>query len=84
MDELTYDEVGATAGDMPAGYHHVRARRVIGQGRGDFESAADRLLAGEAQRRAGARVDASGMPFPVGIRVTLRLVLGILRTTPDH
>lgn len=78
MDELTYDEVGATAGDMPAGYHHVRARRVIGQGRGDFERAADRLLAGEAQRRAGARVDASETPFRVGTRVTMRLGLGIL------
>ncbi len=27
MDALTYAEVGATAGEMPAGYHHVRARR---------------------------------------------------------
>ncbi len=78
MDELTYDEVGATAGDMPPGYHHVRARRVIGHGRETFERAADALLAGEAQRRAGARVELSQTPMQEGTRVTMRLGLGIL------
>lgn len=78
MDELTYTEVGATAGDLPPGYHHVRAHRVIGHGRDDFERAADALLAGEAQRRAGARVEASEIPLRIGTRVTMRLGLGIL------
>lgn len=78
MDDLTYDEVGATAGEMPPGYHHVRAHRVIGHGRGDFERAADALLAGEAQRRAGARVELSETPMREGTRVTMRLGLGIL------
>ncbi len=78
MDALTYAEVGATAGEMPAGYHHVRARRVIGRGREVFERAADALLAGEAQRRAGARVELSETPMREGTRVTMRLGVGIL------
>lgn len=78
MDELTYEEVGATAGDMPSGYHHVRARRVIGRGPAAFARAADALLAGEAQRRAGARVELSQTPMREGTRVTMRLGLGIL------
>ncbi len=78
MDALTYAEVGATAGEMPAGYHHVRARRVIGRGREVFERAADALLAGDAQRRAGARVELSETPMREGTRVTMRLGVGIL------
>lgn len=77
MDGLTYTEVGATAGEMPPGYHHVRARRVVGHGRADFERAADALLAGEAQRRAGARVTLSETPMRAGTRVTMRL--GVFR-----
>lgn len=73
MDGLTYIEVGATAGEMPPGYHHVRARRVVGHDRADFERAADALLAGEAQRRAGARVTLSETPMRSGTRVTMRL-----------
>lgn len=78
MDGLTYDEVGATAGEMPPGYHHVRAYRVIGHGAETFARAADALLAGEAQRRAGARVDLSETPMREGTRVTMRLGVGIL------
>lgn len=78
MDGLTYDEVGATAGEMPPGFHHVRAQRVIGHGPADFVRAADALLAGEAQRRAGARVELSETPMREGTRVTMRLGLGIL------
>ncbi|MFJ4037005.1 DUF1990 family protein [Microbacterium sp. NPDC090007] len=77
MDGLTYTEVGATAGEMPRGYHHVRAGRVVGHGRADFERAADALLAGEAQRRAGARVTLSETPMRTGTRVTMRL--GVFR-----
>ena len=53
---LTYPEVGATAGELPAGYHHVRARAVIGSGRERFEAAADALLRWGMQRGAGMRV----------------------------
>ena len=31
--DLTYAEVGATKGPLPAGYQHVRVAAVIGHGR---------------------------------------------------
>lgn len=76
MDDLTYAEVGATGGALPAGYHHTRLRRVIGHGRVDFDRAADLLFAGEVQRRAGAEVRMSETPLREGTRVEMRLRLG--------
>jgi uncharacterized protein (UPF0548 family) len=55
MSELTYPEVGATAGELPAGYHHVRASRLIGQGREAFETASAALLSWRMHERAGVR-----------------------------
>lgn len=75
MPPVTYSEVGATAGELPPGYHHVRMQRVIGRGREVFERAADDLLAGEVQRRAGARVDLSDVPLREGTRVNMRLLV---------
>lgn len=75
MPHLTYSEVGATAGELPPGYHHVRMQRVIGRGRDVFERAADDLLAGEVQRRAGARVTLSEAPLREGTRVDMRLLV---------
>jgi uncharacterized protein (UPF0548 family) len=49
----------------------------VGHGRADFGRAADALLAGEAQRRAGARVTLSETPMRTGTRVTMRL--GVFR-----
>lgn len=78
MPRLTYSEVGATAGELPPGYHHVRMERVIGRGRDVFERAADDLLRGEVQRRAGAVVALSDMPMREGTRVRMLLRLGPL------
>lgn len=78
MPRLTYTEVGATAGQLPPGYHHVRMERVIGRGRDVFERAADDLLAGEVQRRAGAVVEMSDVPMREGTRFDMRLRLGPL------
>jgi len=78
MDEVTYAEVGATAGELPADYHHVRATRIIGHGAEVFARAADDLLAGEAQRRAGMSVQLSEVPLREGTRVQMRLRLGPL------
>jgi uncharacterized protein (UPF0548 family) len=55
MSTLTYPEVGATAGVLPAGYHHVRASRVIGTGRESFERASAALLSWRMHERAGVR-----------------------------
>ena len=38
--QLTYRDVGATAGELPDGYHHVHKSAVIGRGRPRFEDAA--------------------------------------------
>ena len=55
MSDYTYPEVGATAGDLPDGYHHVRESRVIGAGRDVFESASTALLSWQMHERAGVR-----------------------------
>ncbi len=55
---FTYSEVGATAGELPAGYHHLRARARIGTGRDRFEEAADAVSHWGMQRGAGLRVQA--------------------------
>lgn len=78
MTDLTYPEVGATGGELPAGYHHVRAERVVGHGRERFERCCDELLSGAVQRRAGAEVSASDAPFRVGTEVRMRLRVGPL------
>ena len=57
---LTYAEVGATAGALPAGYRHLRVKRTIGVGRAAFTRAAAALLDWQVQRRSGARVLAAG------------------------
>ncbi|MCD9198310.1 DUF1990 domain-containing protein [Aeromicrobium wangtongii] len=55
MSHLTYPEVGATAGDLPGGYHHIRASRVIGQGQAALSNAAAALLSWQMHERAGVR-----------------------------
>ncbi|MDN3495737.1 DUF1990 domain-containing protein [Planococcus sp. APC 4015] len=78
MFNVTYPEVGGTAGDLPTGYHHVRVERVIGRGRKVFEQAADDLFAGMAQRRAGAIIHLSEVPLREGTRVRMLLRIGPL------
>jgi uncharacterized protein (UPF0548 family) len=66
---LTYPEVGATAGPMPAGYHHVRQSAVIGTGRARFEEAADAVMRWGMLRGAGLRVDSTTDVAAVGSEV---------------
>ncbi len=72
---LTYDEVGATSGTLPAGYHHLDVSRVVGHGRDWFDVAAGRVLTWEVQRRAGLTVDTAS-PVALGIRAVLRMRVG--------
>jgi len=53
LSELTYSEVGATAGDLPPGYRHVRASRILGHGEAVFDAASDVLLDWEMHERSG-------------------------------
>jgi uncharacterized protein (UPF0548 family) len=70
---LTYPEVGATAGPLPAGYHHVRESAVIGTGRARFEEAADAVMRWGMLRGAGVRVTASTERADVGSEVIVGL-----------
>ncbi|PEG34336.1 hypothetical protein CQY20_26020 [Mycolicibacterium agri] len=66
---LTYTEVGATAGPLPDGYHHVRESRVIGRGRARFDDAAAKVMRWGMLRGAGVRVEPSTEIAAVGSEV---------------
>ena len=70
---LTYSEVGATAGPLPAGYHHVQKSAVIGRGRQRFEEAADKGMRWGMLRGAGLRVEATTEVAAVGSDVIVHL-----------
>jgi uncharacterized protein (UPF0548 family) len=79
--KVTYAEVGATRGTLPAGYHHLRARRVVGLGPDTFAAAASALLAWQVQLRAGLRVTASAPIAWPGAVVLLGAGAGPLRVS---
>jgi uncharacterized protein (UPF0548 family) len=66
---LTYPEVGATAGTLPANYGHLQASAVIGHGRQRFEDAADAVMRWGMLRGAGVRVEATTEVAAVGSEV---------------
>ncbi|MCH9669169.1 MAG: DUF1990 domain-containing protein [Actinomycetia bacterium] len=70
---LTYSEVGATSGVMPAGYHQLRKSSVIGSGRDRFDEAADRGMRWGMLRGAGLRVEATSPKAEAGAEVLVRL-----------
>jgi uncharacterized protein (UPF0548 family) len=70
---LTYSEVGATAGPLPAGYHHVLKSAVIGSGRSRFEDAADKGMRWGMLRGAGLHVEATKEVAAVGSEVIVHL-----------
>lgn len=70
---LTYPEVGATAGAMPAGYRQLTATKRIGSGRARFERAAESVMRYGMLRGAGVRVAATGEVAEEGVDVLGRL-----------
>ena len=72
---LTYAEVGATAGPLPAGYHHIEKSAVIGRGRRRFEEAAAKGMQWGMLRGAGLRVEATSDIAAVGSEVIVHLGL---------
>ncbi|WP_430332392.1 DUF1990 domain-containing protein [Rhodococcus sp. ACT016] len=70
--ELTYREVGATAGELPAGYRHIRESSDIGRGEDTFLAASDALMRWDVHRRAGLRVEATTSTVMPGSDVVLR------------
>jgi uncharacterized protein (UPF0548 family) len=76
---LTYSEVGATASELPAHYHHLVRRVMIGRGHQVFADAAADLAGWRVQLRAGLTVSASApIAIPGGV-VVLSLGVGPLR-----
>jgi uncharacterized protein (UPF0548 family) len=72
-EPLTYSEVGATAGTLPAGYHHVRRSEIIGHGHAVFTGAADALMTWQMHSRAGLRVVPSAPRAAVDVVVLITL-----------
>jgi uncharacterized protein (UPF0548 family) len=70
---LTYSEVGATAGTLPAGYHHVQRSEVIGRGSSFFTDAADALMSWQMHTRAGLQVIPSASRATIDVVVLMRL-----------
>lgn len=70
--DLTYPEHGATAGQLPAGYHHLRRRTLIGTGPDALDRAAGALHRWRMQAGAGLAVATDG-PADVGRTVVLGL-----------
>jgi uncharacterized protein (UPF0548 family) len=67
---FSYDEVGATQAELPAGYRHTRRRMRLGMGRSVFDEACALLFGWEMHRRAGLAVASSG-PVATGRTVVL-------------
>ena len=70
---LTYTEIGATAGVMPAGYRHLQKSAVIGRGRQRFEEAAAEGMRWGMLRGAGLQVEATAPTAAVGAEVLVHL-----------
>lgn len=73
---LTYEPVGATRGELPAGFDHLRHSRVVGRGRPQLETAARAVLGWQAQDLLGSRVQPGDRPAAEGDVVGVRLGLG--------
>lgn len=78
---LTYAAVGATGGELPAGYRHARRRAVVGAGPTQFRAAASALLAWQVQRCSGIDVRASAPEVRVDEVADLRIGAGRLRVS---
>jgi uncharacterized protein (UPF0548 family) len=76
---LTYDETGATAGELPAGYYHLTRRVTIGRGQQAFADAAADVAGWQVQLRAGLTVAVSGPTATPGAVAVLGLGFGPLR-----
>jgi uncharacterized protein (UPF0548 family) len=77
--ELNYREVGATAGNLPAGYHQFTRSLPIGDGHELFVTAGDAVRQWQVQLRAGLQVSASSPTAVAGTVLLLGLGIGSLR-----
>lgn len=68
--DVTYPELGATAGDLPAGYRQVVRRAALGHGREAFDWCAISLMTWGLHRASGLDVRASHSPAQPGTVVS--------------
>ncbi|GAC70061.1 DUF1990 family protein [Gordonia soli] len=76
---FSYPEVGATAGTLPAGYHHMSVSSRIGSGADVFDRARQAILSWQVQLRSGARVASSASTVVSGAVAVVSLGVGPLR-----
>ena len=79
--DLTYADVGATAGELPGGYRHLRRETVLGSGAEVFGRAADALLHWRMHRAAGLRGDATSTAAERGTTLVQAVRVGPVWTT---
>jgi uncharacterized protein (UPF0548 family) len=77
--ELTYPEVGATGGELPPGYRHLRRRVSLGTGRAVFDAAADALFGWHMHAGSVTRVAATAPRAGPDVIVVLTVGAGPLR-----
>jgi uncharacterized protein (UPF0548 family) len=77
--ELTYPELGATAGPLPRGYHHQYLSAPVGYGPAQFQAAAECLMRWEMHAQAGLHPQVSDPVAREGVVAVLRLDLGPIR-----
>jgi len=75
---LTYDPVGRTLGELPAGYDHLHRRVTIGRGPARFTQASVALLDWQMQLSSGFTVSTSTTPVEEGTVAILRIWVGPL------
>ena len=74
--DLTYPEVGATAGELPPGYAHLRREVRLGDGDEVFARANGALRHWGLHRQAGLLVHPEAQTTDPGVTVTLAVPLG--------
>ncbi|WP_080671550.1 DUF1990 domain-containing protein [Salinispora cortesiana] len=72
-DDLTYPEVGASAGVLPSGYRHVHRSAFLGADVRVFDQAVRALLRWRMHRRAGVGVDRPDLRPQPGADFRLRI-----------
>ncbi|MGW6331418.1 DUF1990 family protein [Nocardia rhamnosiphila] len=73
---FTYSEVGATRGEFPPGYQHLRLRRPIASGEAEFRRLGAAVLRYRMQRGLRLLQEAGTPVAEPGTTVTLRLGIG--------
>lgn len=77
--DLTYAEVGATAGSLPAGYGQVEVEGVLGRGRPTYQRAVEALMTWQMHERAGLSPVVDSARVRIGGHVVQRIGVGRVR-----